>query len=227
MSTQVVAFLWRRARGRGPRLAAAAVLSVLCIVSGVALFGVSGYLIQQASARPSLLSLTVAAVGVQLFSVLRGSARYLERLATHDAVLRMLADTRVAVFSAMEPRSPAAYDRDRSGDLMRRVSQDVDSLQDVFARGLLPPIVSLLVVVIAVVITAVLAAQLALAVGCALVVSLVAIVLITTLGARGSARRLAGLSGQLVAELTETLQGAADLIGTGAIDRRLQRLDDL
>ena len=227
MTRHVAAFLWARASARMPRLVAAALFSLLCIASGAALLAVSGWLIQQASTRPPILSLTVATVGVRLFSLLRASARYVERLATHDAVLRLLEDTRVAVFAAIEPRSPAAYDRDRSGDLMRRISSDVDALQDFYARGLLPPLVSLLVIVIGVAIASVLAAQLGLALGVTMAVCVAAIVLTATLTARGSAQRLATLSGALAAEVTETLQGSADLIGAGAVGRRLRRIEAL
>jgi ABC-type transport system involved in cytochrome bd biosynthesis fused ATPase/permease subunit len=151
-------FLLDRATPRLPRLAIAALVSLLCIGSGVALLAVSGYLIQDASLRPPILSLDVAAVGVRLFSLLRASGRYLDRLATHDAVLRLLADTRVAVYEAIEPRSPGAYDNDRSGDLTRRIGGDVEALQDVYARSLLPPAVAALAIVIAAVIAGVIAA---------------------------------------------------------------------
>ena len=91
----------------------------------------------------------MAAVAVRLFSLLRASGRYLDRLATHDAVLRLLADTRVAVYEAIEPRAPGAFDHDRSGDLMRRIGGDVDALQDVYARSLLPPAVAVLAILVA------------------------------------------------------------------------------
>lgn len=87
MIAQPWAFLAGHAIPRLPRLIAAALVSLLCIASGVALLAVAGYLIQEASLRPAILSLDVAAVGVRLFSLLRASGRYLDRLATHDAVL--------------------------------------------------------------------------------------------------------------------------------------------
>jgi ATP-binding cassette subfamily C protein CydCD len=208
-----------------PRLGVAALLSLLCIASGVALLAVSGYLIQDASLRPPILSLDVAAVAVRLFSLLRACGRYLDRLATHDAVLRLLADTRVAVYEAIEPRSPGAFDRDRSGDLMRRVGGDVEALQDFYARSLLPPAVAALAIIIAAVVAGIVAAPVGITAILVTTAGAIGIVLVATLSARGEAARLAGLAGALSADVTDTLQGCADLFGSGAVDRQLANLD--
>jgi thiol reductant ABC exporter CydC subunit len=219
------AFLAGRAVPRLPRLGVAALLSLLCIASGVALLAVSGYLIQDASLRPPILSLDVAAVAVRLFSLLRACGRYLDRLATHDAVLRLLADTRIAVYEAIEPRAPGAFDRDRSGDLMRRVGGDVEALQDFYARSLLPPAVAALAIVIAAVVAGIVAAPVGITAILVMTAAAIAIVLVATLSARGEAARLAGLAGALSAEITDTLQGCADLVGSGAVDRQLAEVD--
>lgn len=227
MITQPWAFLAGRAVPRLPRLGMAALLSLLCIASGVALLAVSGYLIQDASLRPPILSLDVAAVAVRLFSLLRACGRYLDRLATHDAVLRLLADTRVAVYEAVEPRSPGAFDRDRSGDLLRRIGGDVEALQDVYARSLLPPAVAALAILAAAVVAGIVAAPIGITAGLVMAAGAIAIVLVATLSARGVAERLAGLAGTLSAEITDTLQGSADLIGAGAVERHLARVDEI
>jgi ATP-binding cassette, subfamily C, bacterial CydCD len=219
------AFVLGRAAPRLPRLGGAALVSLICVGSGVALLAVSGYLIQDASLRPPILSLDVAAVAVRLFSLLRASGRYLDRLATHDAVLRLLADTRVAVYEAIEPRSPGAFDLDRSGDVMRRIGGDVEALQDVYARSLLPPAVAVLAVLIAALIAGIVAAPIGVTAILVMAGAGVAIVLAATLSARGVAAQLAGLAGTLTAEITDTLQGCADLVGAGAVDRQLARVD--
>ena len=227
MITQPWRFVLDRAVPRLPRLGAAALLSMLCIASGIALLAVSGYLIQEASLRPPILSLDVAAVGVRLFSLLRASSRYLDRLATHDAVLRLLADTRVAVYEAVEPRSPGAFDNDRSGDLVRRIGGDVEALQDVYARSLLPPAVAVLAILVASLVAGIVAAPVGITALLVMATAGIAVVLAATLSARGAATHLAGLAGTLSAEITETLQGCADLVGCGAIQRRLDRVRTL
>jgi len=227
MIAQPWGFLAGRAAPRLPRLGWAALVSLCSIASGVALLAVAGYLIQEGSLRPPILSLGVAAVAVRLFSLLRACGRYLDRLATHDAVLRLLADTRVAVYQAIEPRSPGAFDLDRSGDLMRRLGGDVEALQDVYARSLLPPAVAVLAIVIAAVAAGIVAAPVGITAIAVMTAGAIAIVLAATLSARGVAARLAGQAGALAAEITDTLQGCADLIGAGAVHRHLARVDGL
>src|SRR5581483_2406682 len=72
--------------------------------------------------------------------------RYVERLASHDAALRLLARLRVGFFERLEPLVPDGLpDGSRSGDLLSRFVSDVDALQHVFVRALGPPLVALVV----------------------------------------------------------------------------------
>ncbi|HEY8674975.1 MAG TPA: ABC transporter transmembrane domain-containing protein, partial [Candidatus Dormibacteraeota bacterium] len=227
MIAQPWSFLAGRALPRLPRLGWAALVALCSIAAGVALLAVAGYLIQEASLRPPILSLGVAAVAVRVFSLLRACGRYLDRLATHDAVLRLLADTRVAVYEAIEPRSPGAFDLDRSGDLIRRLGGDVEALQDVYARSLLPPAVAVLAILIAAAVAGIVAVPVGITAIVVMAGGAIAIVLAATLSVRGVAARLAGLAGTLSAEIIDTLQGCADLIGAGAVDRQLARVDGI
>lgn len=217
--------LLARAVPRIPRLARGALLSLLTIAAGVALLAVSGYLIQQASLRPPILSLDVAAVGVRLFSLLRATGRYFDRLATHDAVLRLLADTRVEVYEAMEPRTPGAYDQDRIGDLMRNVTADVNSLQDFYARGLLPPAVAAIALLAGAFVAGLATASLGVTLFAVALTGALAVVLGAALSARGAAGRLAVLSGALAADIADALLGRRDLEGAGALDARIAAIE--
>ena len=217
--------LFARAVPRIPRLSLGALLSLLAIAAGVALLAVSGYLIQQASLRPPILSLDVAAVGVRLFSLLRATGRYFDRLATHDAVLRLLADTRVEVYEAMEPRTPGAYDQDRIGDLMRNVTADVNSLQDFYARGLLPPAVAAIALLAGAFAAGLATASLGVTLFATGVTGALTVVLAAALSARGAAGRLAALSGALAADIADALLGRRDLAGAGALDVRIAAIE--
>ncbi len=71
--------------------------------------------------------------------------RYLERLASHDAAFRVLADVRVRVYQRLERLAPAGLREFRSGDLLARLVSDVDATQDLFIRGIAPPLTAFLV----------------------------------------------------------------------------------
>ena len=129
---------------RRTRLALAALLGVLTILFGVGLMGTAGYLISRAAEHPAVLSLTAAIVGVRFFGLARPLARYLERLASHDVALRSLGRARAQVYEAVEPLAPAQLEDTRRGDLLSRFVGDVDSLQNLYLRGLEPPLVALI-----------------------------------------------------------------------------------
>ena len=84
-------------------------------------------------------------VAVRAFSVGRGVFRYGERLGTHDVAFRVLGDMRVAIYRRLERLAPAGLRAFRSGDLLARLVSDVDSVQDLFIRGIAPPLTAALV----------------------------------------------------------------------------------
>ena len=88
------------------------VLAALASASGVALTATAGWLIVQASTRPAVLTLLVAIVAVRTFGLARPVLRYVERLQSHDAVLRLLARRRVEVYDALVPLVPERSGRD-------------------------------------------------------------------------------------------------------------------
>jgi thiol reductant ABC exporter CydC subunit len=206
------------------RLALAALLGALTILFGVGLMATAGYLISRAAEQPAVLSLTVAIVGVRFFGLARPIARYFERLASHDVALRSLGTARARVYERLEGLSPTQLQERRHGDLLARFVADVDSLQNLYLRGLLPPAVALVAGAGAVgVVAAILpAAALVLAAG------LLSAGIVVPFAAAALARRSAALQaparGGLSAELVETLAGGSELVAYGRLDDRLERV---
>ena len=104
----------------------------------------AGYLISRAAEQPPILSLMVAVAAVQAFGIGRPIVRYLERLASHDLALRSLGRLRTRFYERIEPLAPAQLESYRTGDLLARMVGDVDAQQNLYLRGLLPPIVALM-----------------------------------------------------------------------------------
>ena len=130
---------------RRTRLALAALLGVLTILFGVGLMGTAGYLISRAAEHPAVLSAGPLRSSASASSVSRGLWRgILERLASHDVALRSLGRARAQVYRAVEPLAPAQLEDTRRGDLLSRFVGDVDSLQNLYLRGLEPPLVALI-----------------------------------------------------------------------------------
>ncbi|MGW2518750.1 thiol reductant ABC exporter subunit CydD [Streptomyces sp. NPDC001617] len=202
------------------RLALALLLGSLALGSAVGLMATSGWLISRASQQPPVLYLMVAVTATRAFGIGRAVFRYAERLVSHDAVLRMLADTRVAVYRRLERLAPAGLRRTRRGDLLSRLVADVDALQDYWLRWLLPAGSAALVSAASVAFTAWLLPEAGAALAVGLVAAGVGVPLVTGAVARRAERRLAPARGELATRVTDLLTGTAELTVAGALPAR-------
>ncbi|WP_316668645.1 thiol reductant ABC exporter subunit CydC [uncultured Propionibacterium sp.] len=128
------------------RLAAAVLLAVCASGSSVGLMGVAGWLLSRAAEYPPVLHLLAASVLVRFFGIGRGAFRYAERLVGHDLALRMESALRETVFARLARTTLLGR---RRGDLLVRVTADVEGVLDVVVRVLVPFVSSGLVVLAA------------------------------------------------------------------------------
>lgn len=203
------------------RLALAVSLGAMTITFGVGLMATAGYLIARAAQRPAILSLMVAIVVVRFFGLGRPVIRYLERLHSHDLALRVLGPVRMRFYARIEPLAPAQLDCYRSGDLLSRIVADVDALQNLYLRGIGPPVVALLAGAVSVGVAAAFlpAAGIVLAVG--LLVAGVLVPSVTGLLATRARTRQAAARGVLSAEIVELIEAGAEIAVFGSEPRAL------
>ncbi|MER7838367.1 thiol reductant ABC exporter subunit CydD [Streptomyces sp. NPDC096040] len=205
---------------RRGRLLLALLLGALALGSAVGLMATSGWLISRASQQPPVLYLMVAVTATRAFGIGRAVFRYSERLVSHDAVLRMLADTRVAVYRRLERLAPAGLRATRRGDLLSRLVADVDTMQDYWLRWLLPAGVAVAVSAGAVGFTAWLLPEAGAALAVGLLAAGVGVPLVTSAVARHAEQRLAPARGLLATRVTDLLTGTAELTVAGALPAR-------
>ncbi|GGX16418.1 ABC transporter [Streptomyces lomondensis] len=205
---------------RRGRLGLALLLGSLALGSAVGLMATSGWLISRASQQPPVLYLMVAVTATRAFGIGRAVFRYAERLVSHDAVLRMLADTRVAVFRRLERLAPAGLHRTRRGDLLSRLVADVDALQDYWLRWLLPAGAAVVVSAASVGFTAWLLPEAGAVLAAGLLAAGVGVPLVTGAVARRAEHRLAPARGVLATRVADLLTGTAELTVAGALPAR-------
>ena len=126
-------------------MALAALIGFATTGSSIGLLMTSAYIIAKAALQPPTGSLQVGIIGVQLFSLGRGVFRYAERLISHNITFRILAKLRLWFYDAIEPLAPARLMHFKSGDLLQRVVDDIQSLENIYTRVLGPPLTALLV----------------------------------------------------------------------------------
>ncbi len=125
-------------------------LAVATALCGMALLGLSGwfltacYVAGLSSATALVFDVFAPGAGVRLLSVLRTAARYGERVTTHDATLRVLAQLRVQLFARFAAPDMALALRQRPARLLYRLTSDIDALDAVYLR-LITPALALLV----------------------------------------------------------------------------------
>ncbi|MEU7054496.1 thiol reductant ABC exporter subunit CydD [Streptomyces sp. NPDC046197] len=205
---------------RRGRLALALLLGSLALGCAVGLMATSGWLISRASQQPPVLYLMVAVTATRAFGIGRAVFRYAERLVSHDAVLRMLADTRVAVYRRLERLAPAGLRGTRRGDLLTRLVADVDALQDYWLRWLLPAGAAVTVSASSVAFTAWLLPEAGAVLAAGLLAAGAGVPLVTGAVARRAERRLAPARGALATRVTDLLTGTAELTVAGALPAR-------
>lgn len=208
------------ARGFGPGL-----FFALCgAVSAVALIACSGWLITRASEQPQLAFISAAVVGVRAFALGRGTFRYVERLVSHNAAFRQLAELRAAVFERLIPLAPAGLARTGRGDLLSRLVGDVDALQDLPLRVVQPLLTSAVVAVLSVVGVWLLLPSAGLALLACLIVAFAAGTALHAAVAARAERRLAPARGAFMQQLLDLVGSLDVLLAFGAADERIEGL---
>ena len=181
--------LVRLARPPIGRLLLSVLLGAAAVLAGVGLMALAGYLISRCAEHPPVLSLTVVIVAVRAFGIARPVARYAERLVSHDLAFRVLARTRIAAVRQLAARLPDRAGRDRDGDLLARLVGDIDATQNLFLRGLSPPLAALLSGAVSVAATAVLLPPAAVVVAAGMVAGGVLVPALAAAAGRSGQRR--------------------------------------
>ena len=216
--------LLRLARPLRGRLVLAVAAGAAATGCGVALLATSGFLLARASQHPNIVAITGAVVAVRAFSIGRGFFRYGERLGTHDAAFRVLADLRVAIYQRLERLAPAGLREFRAGDLLARLISDVDAAQDLFIRGIAPPLTAALAGAGAVAACLLILVPAAGLLAAGLLVGAIAVPLAGAAADRRARRRTAPARGELAGAVASLLAGSADLHAFGAEQAGLARV---
>jgi thiol reductant ABC exporter CydC subunit len=206
------------------RAGQAVALGLVGQLSAVGLLASAAWLIATAALRPPVLTLSVAIAAVQTFALLRGTARYGERLASHDLALRVLARVRVFAFEHLEPLVPGRLPGVHRGDLLNRFVTDVDGIQDLYVRALVPLLGALATSAITVLVAALLDPAAGLVLGVGLGLGAVVMPLGTAALGAWSGANLAQSRGLRDAIVVESLHGASEVAVFGAEATVLGRL---
>src|SRR5690625_4618382 len=126
------------------RMSLSLILGILGIGSGAMLLFVSGYLISKSSLQPAnIMVVYVPVVAVRAFSIGQAVFLYSEKLVSHDLVLRTLENMRIKLYQIVEPQALFLRSRYQTGDLLGVLSDDIEHLQDLYLRSIIPAVMGI------------------------------------------------------------------------------------
>ena len=197
---------------------ATAGLAFITTGSGIGLIALAAYLISRSALVDTTTGLALTITGVRVFAISRVIARYLERYVGHLGTFRTLTRIRVWFYRGVEPLAPAGLQDHRRGDLLTRISDDVDTLQDLSLRVAVPPIAAALTTVLAAVVLGSFGPALAVTVVVFLVLCGVVLPLVTRRLTREPAVVALLEAASVTATVVECLDGISDLVAAGRRD---------
>lgn len=222
----VIRALLRVARPDAWRLALGGLLGVIATTCAIALAAVSAWLISRAAQHPPVLELSTAAVLVRTFAIGRGVFRYGERLQSHDATFRVLARLRVSVYERLIDLAPSGLRSFSRGDLLTRFVADVDAVQDLYLRALLPAAISVVTSVFAVVVAAWLLPMAGLVLALTMLVAATFVPWWTRRATTSAEQRVAQARAALTTTTVDVLASSDQLRAFGALDDALAAARD-
>ncbi|TAT72649.1 amino acid ABC transporter ATP-binding/permease protein [Rhizobium ruizarguesonis] len=200
-----------------------AALSAATVTAGIALLGLSGWFIT----ATSLAGLSAAAAitfdvfapsaGIRLLAIVRTAARYGERLATHDATLSVLAALRERLFRGFAEPGAARTLLHRPAKLLFRLTADIDALDSLYLRILVPAAVAIGAALAASVVLGLMHPLFGLCFGLFLAGAGLALPLIAGRAARKHARRRAHGIEALRSRAIDLVAGQTDLLMAGRL----------
>lgn len=132
-----------------PLMLLGSLLAVITVVANISLLAISGWFISVMAiaglAGVTANYFTPAAI-IRFLAIVRTAGRYAERLLTHRATFNALSALRYYFYCRLEPLLPYYKLHFQTADILARLQQDIDQLDNFYLRVLLPTIVAIITV---------------------------------------------------------------------------------
>ncbi len=124
-------------------LVLALLLGFLTFFSAGALMFNSGYLISRAASLPeNILMIYVPIVFTRGFGISRPVFRYIERLVSHNWVLKMTSQLRLKLYTTLEKDAIFFKRNYRLGDILGLLAEDINHIQNLYLRTIFPTVIA-------------------------------------------------------------------------------------
>lgn len=186
-------------------------LGLMTFFAGSALMFTSGYLISKSATRPeNILMVYIPVVLTRAFGIGRPVFRYLERLGSHNWVLKMTSDIRLKLYESVETKASQSKSEFQTGKVLGILAEDIDHIQNLYLRTIFPTLVGLLLYTIIIVALGVFSIPFALLMLLFIGLIIIVVPLLSVLINKASVYHRKKWRHVLYNELTDTVLGVGD-----------------
>lgn len=194
-------------------MVAALVLGFMTFFCAGALMFTSGFLISRSASIPeNILLIYVPIVLTRAFGIGRPVFRYIERLVSHNWVLKMTSQLRLKLYNTLEKDAIFFKNRYSLGDILGLLAEDINHIQNLYLRTIFPTIIAWILYIFVVIALGIFSIPFA----CLMALLLFSVIVVLPLwsvvvnGARQEREKQ--LKNELYTELTDNVIGVSDWI---------------
>ena len=202
-------------------------VSAAATLANIGLMATSGWFITAmgiAGVTGAVINYFTPAALIRAFAIIRTGGRYLERLVSHEATLRIIAGLRSWLYRRFEPLAPAGLQHIHSGDVLARMGADIDRLENTFLRLFVPAAVAVVTVLVVSGVALAYLPAFGLALFGLLVFAGLVLPLVAQRFARPAGARLTTRSSEMSVLLVDSLEGLAELKSYGLAETQRARI---
>ena len=222
--------LWQLFRPYRAWMLVGTLAAILTLLANVTLIAAAGWFLTAmaaAGAAGVAMNYFTPAALIRGSAMIRTAGRYGERLVNHEATFRLIASLRVWFYQHLEPLAPARLQQYHSGDLLSRIRADIDALDNLYVRVLVPVAVANVSIVLFTIFLLFYHPLLALSGLTFLVLAGVGLPIWSQARGLAPGRRIAEDEAALRTAVIDGVQGLAELTLYGAAERQARHIDSL
>lgn len=222
--------LWQLFRPYRAWMLIGTLAAILTLLANVTLIAAAGWFLTAmaaAGAAGVAMNYFTPAALIRGSAMIRTAGRYGERLVNHEATFRLIASLRVWFYQHLEPLAPARLQQYHSGDLLSRIRADIDALDNLYVRVLVPVAVANVSIVLFTIFLLFYHPLLALSGLTFLVLAGVGLPIWSQARGLAPGRRIAEDEAALRTAVIDGVQGLAELTLYGAAERQARHIDSL
>ena len=189
--------------------------TITMFCAGLLMFS-AGYVISKSATKPeNILIIYVPVLMVRVFGISRPVVRYIERLTSHNWILRITSNLRRKLYLRLEKSASGLSERYKLGDLLGLLNEDIANIQDLFLRTLFPLMIVGSLSVALIIASGVFSITLALVVAFFLGLMVIVLPYVSLKVSAKYDRDLKNYRNQLFSDLTDDVLGLQDWVLSG------------